>query len=171
MQFSLQELRHAKFGAVGPMVFHGSCALRLRSRITTRSHFIAVRLSGLVTAAHRRTHPIALSYLIGGDLRFIAAHFSSVPSILRKRELVRVSAVLCNRHITFFGNELPLHFMTQENKRSFHYNCITSNRDSSCNETSDILPLGRLGFPSNVAHIKLVNHWKRTGRRPGRPLR
>ena len=22
-----------------------------------------------------------------------------------------------------------------------------------------------------IAHIKLVNHWKRTGRRPGRPLR
>jgi hypothetical protein len=61
VQFSLQELRHAKFGAVGPMVFHGSCALRLRSRITTRSHFIAVRLSGFVTTAHRRTHPIALS--------------------------------------------------------------------------------------------------------------
>ena len=79
-----------------------------------------------------------------------------------------MSAVLCNRH-TFFGNELPLHFMTQENKRSFHYNCITSNGHSSCNETSDIRPLGRLSFPSNVAHIKLVNHWKRTGRRPGRP--
>jgi hypothetical protein len=31
--------------------------------------------------------------------------------------------------------------------------------------------LARLSFPSNVAHIKLVNHWKRTGRRPGRPLR
>ena len=27
--------------------------------------------------------------------------------------------------------------------------------------------LARLIFPSNVAHIKLVNHWKRTGRRPG----
>jgi hypothetical protein len=23
-------------------------------------------------------------------------------------------------------------------------------------------------FSSNVVHIKLVNHWKRTGRRPGR---
>ena len=77
-----------------------------------------------------------------------------------------MSAVLCNRYITFFGKELSLHFMTQENKRSFHCNCITSNRDSSCNETSDIRPLGRLSFPSDVAHIKLVNHWKRTGRRP-----
>ena len=64
-----------KFGAVFPMVFHGSCALRLRPRIATRSHFIAVRLSGLITAAHERTHSIALSYLIGGDLRFIAVHF------------------------------------------------------------------------------------------------
>ena len=62
-------------------------------------------------------------------------------------EVVRVSAVLCNRHITFFGNELPLHFMTQENKRSFHYNSITSNRDSSCNESSGIRPPGRLSFP------------------------
>ena len=52
--------------------------MRLRSRIATRSHFIAVRLSGLITAAHKRTHPIALSYL-GGDLRFIAFPFPSVP--------------------------------------------------------------------------------------------
>ena len=56
--------------------------------------------------------------------------------------------------------------MTQENKRSFHYNSITSNRDSSCNESSDTRPLGRLSFPSNVAHIKLLNHWKRTSGGP-----
>jgi hypothetical protein len=59
-------------------VFHWSFALRLRSRIARRSHFIAVRLSGLITAAHKRTHPIALSYL-SGALRFIAFPFPSVP--------------------------------------------------------------------------------------------
>ena len=56
------------------MVFHWSCVLLLRSRIATRKHFIAVRLSSLNTAAHNRTHPIALSYL-GDDLRFIGVRF------------------------------------------------------------------------------------------------
>ena len=74
MQFDLQEFRHSKFGAVGPMVFHWSCVLLLRSRIATRRIFIAVRLSSLNTAAHNRTHPIALSYS-GDDLRFIGVRF------------------------------------------------------------------------------------------------
>ena len=78
VQLNLQELRHAKLGTVAPMIFHWSCALRLRSRIATRSHFIAIRLSGLVTAAHKRMHPIALSYL-GGDWRFITSPCSLVP--------------------------------------------------------------------------------------------
>ena len=78
VQLNLQELRHAKLGTVAPMIFHWSCALRLRSRIATRSHFIAIRLSGLVTAAHKRMHPIALSYL-GGDWRFIRSPCSLVP--------------------------------------------------------------------------------------------
>ena len=42
--------------------------------IATRRIFIAVRLSSLITAAHNRTHPIALSYL-GDDMRFIAVRF------------------------------------------------------------------------------------------------
>jgi hypothetical protein len=74
------------------MVFHWSFALRLRSRIATRSHFIAVRLSGLITAVHKRTHSIVLSDL-SGDWRFIAFPFSSVPFTVNKREVVRVRTV------------------------------------------------------------------------------
>jgi hypothetical protein len=54
------------------MVFHESCVSRLCSRIATRSHLIAVRLSGLITAIHKRTHPIAL-WTPSGDLRFTAS--------------------------------------------------------------------------------------------------
>ena len=74
VQFDLQEFRHSKFGAVGPMVFHWSGVLRLRSRIATFRIFIAIRLSSLITAAHNRAHPIALSYSVD-DLRFIALPF------------------------------------------------------------------------------------------------
>jgi hypothetical protein len=56
------------------MVFHWSCVLLLLSRIATRRIFIAIRLSSLNTAAHNRTHPIALSYS-GDDLRFIGVRF------------------------------------------------------------------------------------------------
>ena len=98
-------------------------ALRLRSRIATRSHFIAVRLSGLITAAHKRTHPIALSYL-SGDLRFIAFPFPSVPFTMS------CHFICVSRRI-----------QTQENKGSLHHNSITSNKDSNCNESSDIQPL------------------------------
>ena len=56
------------------MVFHRSYLVRLRSRIATLRIFIAIRLSSLITAAHNRAHPIALSYS-GDDLRFIALPF------------------------------------------------------------------------------------------------
>jgi hypothetical protein len=56
------------------MVFHWSCVLRLRSRIATLRIFIAIRLSSLMTAAHNRAHPIALSYSVD-VLRFIALPF------------------------------------------------------------------------------------------------
>ncbi len=42
----------------------------LRSQTANRSHFIAVRPSGLVTAAHKAMQPIVLLYL-GCALRFI----------------------------------------------------------------------------------------------------
>ena len=42
----------------------------LRSQTANRSHFIAVRFSGLVTAAHKAMQPIVLLYL-GCALRFI----------------------------------------------------------------------------------------------------
>jgi hypothetical protein len=105
------------------MVFHWSPALRLLSRIATRSHFIAVRLSGLITAVHKRTHPIALSYL-SGDLRFIPFPFPSVPFTMS------CHFICVSRRIR-----------TQENKGSFHYNSITSSKDSNCDESSDIQPL------------------------------
>ncbi len=68
------------------MVFHWSCVLLLRSRIATRRIFIAIRLSSLNTAAHNRTHPIALSYS-GDDLRFIGVRFLFSSIILSKRDV------------------------------------------------------------------------------------
>ena len=56
------------------MLSHWSCVLRLRSRIATLRILIAIRLSSLITAAHNRAHPIALSYSVD-DLRLIAVLF------------------------------------------------------------------------------------------------
>jgi hypothetical protein len=66
------------------MVFHESCTSRLCSRVATRSHLIAVRLSDLITAIHKRTHPIALSTL-SGDLWFTASFCTGSVSIEYQR--------------------------------------------------------------------------------------
>ena len=69
-------------------VSHGSCALRLRSRITTRSHFISLLF--VCRALSQRpigedVFTLIIVVLLACDSRFIAAHFSSVPFILEER--------------------------------------------------------------------------------------
>ena len=73
------------------MVFHWSCDLRLRSRIATLRIFIAIRLSSLITAAHNRARPIALSSSVD-DLRFIALLFLFSPIYIEKKRDYLISA-------------------------------------------------------------------------------
>ncbi len=111
------------------MVCHWSCALPSRSAIATRIHSIAVRLSGLTTAIHKRTHPIVLSYL-GGDGRFIAFFTGSI-QIEQRSGSPKVRRSHFSRRIFGLG-------------RATEFNLITGNEDSNCNQSSDIRQLVRL---------------------------
>ena len=111
------------------MVCHWSCAFPSRSAVATRIHSIAVRLSGLTTAIHKRTHPIVLSYL-RGDWRFIAFFTGSI-HIEQRSVAPGCGRSHFSRRIFGLG-------------RAKEFNLITGNEDSNCNQSPDIRQLVRL---------------------------